>query len=250
MSPLLMLAVWTAHAQEPTPEEMIIVAEYSVQEARRDLDSTLREMGYRRPVRIGDRMVYTPERIWKPRVALTDEGILMVRGRMFTPVAPLVPTTVLFDSTFTDPDRQPLSLSDDMRLVRSEGWGATSTAQRSGERRRAEGQIVDNIYPEYAAWRQALWELNRLHREEEIRERLWAIWQDSRSADARRAEILQMWVNTADSSDGERVRAQIEVFMQDVVQASPEPYTHAEIATINEQRGFERALRLEGPLTD
>ncbi|MEL6348087.1 MAG: hypothetical protein AAFV53_33575, partial [Myxococcota bacterium] len=211
-------------------EEMLIVAAYSLQQTRRELGQDIREMGYFRPIQLRGRSVYLPYRFWKPRVTVTDDAVLKVRGQRFTPLSPILPGTLMLDPTSVDPNRQPLTLSDDLKTVRSAGPGVLGTAQTTRQLDESTGLIVAELHPELTAWRQAIWDYNRLAREEEIRNRLLSIWRDdARAADARRAAILEMWLNTADSTAGERVRTQIEVFMAGTIQTSDAPFTPTEI---------------------
>lgn len=247
MLSLLSLVAGSALAQQPgaqdaaapwpqAGEEIVIEASTELAEARRALDRAIEDLGFRRKVIRDDRTIYPRPALWKSKLVLFDDGRLEVRTPSVVPMM-LVPRA--------------RSGVDSSEVVGVEGAGLWSSPPTT---RAVEGRIYQGLADELADWHDALWARSFAERRMQLREEVLRAWHDGLSPEgralptwrARRAWLLERWLNTADSTAGEAVRVDLEVFIDDVVQRSAGPLTADEIAAANAQRTFARALAPTG----
>lgn len=235
---MLLLLLSTASAQ--VDETMDIESERDVTAARAVLDARIRDLGYVR-VDVGARSRYVHPQLWHPRIIVhDDEGLFEIRTRRASPLM-IVPAGTV--SRFHDEPERSLSVGDYLKNEQQNAAGISGVWATARTQAETQAGVLANIGDEVQLWQEAIWARNRLIRDEEIRQALYAIWEDSSRPHAeRRQRVLAMWLNTTDNSDGERVREMVEVFIDDVVQASAHPLTQAEIASANAQHPWARVL--------
>lgn len=216
-------------------EAIIIEAERDVAVARAALDAALREQGYRAAG--GDDMTrYFHPQLWRPRLRVSADGLVSVHSWRATPLM-FVPGGTLMATeetplTLADANQQPLLAP-----------GVTGTAAGRRTQKRMESDLLVSLEAPLQEWHEAIWARDRLFREEDLRQEMHAIWDDGdRSFAERRGALVEMWLNTADNGDGQRVQEMIEVFLDEVVQTSDAPLTAAEVDAANARRPSERVL--------
>jgi hypothetical protein len=237
---LLLLSIASAQVDET----MSIESNRNVAVARSALDQSIRELGYAR-INIGDRSRYIHPQPWHPRIVVYDDGLFEVRARRATPLMIAPAGTV---SRFPGEEERSLSVADYLSNEQDNAAGVTGLWNPQRSRARMEGDIIAAISDEAQLWQEAIRAKNRLYRDDEIRQRLYDVWEDStRPHTERRHRVLEMWLNTTDNSDGERVREMIEIFIDDVIQASASPLTTSEIEAANAKHPWARVLEPVAP---
>lgn len=228
-----------ARAEEPEVpgEELVIRADAALDEARAQLEATIEGLGYPRSIRRRDRVVYPRASRWKTKLVLYDDGRIDLRTPGITPMMVL-----------------PALTGDDQGKAGGGSVEVHGLFQGPRALRSIEGRMLDAVGPALARWRDALWARafaeRRLVRLEEVR-RAWTEGVDrdgtplATPAD-RRAALLDSWLHTADSPEGAVLRADLEIYFEDVVQRSGDPFTPEEIALANARRAFEEPLAPSG----
>jgi len=213
-------------------EELVIVADRDLVQSREVLEQQILNQGFRRRVRHRNRTVFPRPALWKTKVVLYDDGLVDVRTHGIVPM-------FLMPQVYTD-------------MHGNRHYDAKVAGVFQGPRgvRNADGRVYAAIGPDLASWRDALWAQHLAERRLVLREQVLAAWNDGVSpqgaalpdASSRRAWLLAAWLNTADNGAGEAVRADLEAFIDQVVQRSQTPFTAEEVAVANARRGFSRPL--------
>ncbi len=245
---LLVLAL--AFAADPLPPDVVIIGddevdetvlvtgELEVKKARDELTLKLRTEGYKRAERHGDYTVYKSEVPYHPQVWLHDDGWVSLRRqppRIHSP-----------GHAFAD-QGSPLNylwcVPTLMTACVSVGGWAIGPRKYTA----IKGDLLDSTRSEVrkvndAVVRQHLGQ--RLYKD--IPGDLDKVWRDtSVSPEARRRLIFVYWDSRLENDAGYAAKKAIQSFMIGVVQASPEPYTAAELASLNGDRTSERPLVLD-----
>lgn len=216
-------------------ETIIIEAERDVVVARAVLDDEILSRGYI-PLRGPHVTRYIHPQLWRPRVRLSEDGMLSIRSWRATPLTFMPAGTLMSDGDMM------LSLADLARQPAVAPGVAGLWASRRTQTQ-MESALLSVLEAPLQDWQDAIWAHQRLIRQDELRLRMHAIWGDSaRSFAERRAALLEMWLNTADNDDGQRVQEMLEVFIDETVQTSEHPLTAAEIDGANAHRPSARLL--------
>ena len=197
---------------EDAPEiEILIEEERLVEVARARLDEAIRHEGYFPGISVGERTFYVPLKVWEPKVTVHDEGMVRVKARAVQPmfVTPTIPPLVF-------------GVWDSPRVARG-----------------MESRVLRAIHPEIVEWREAMSDRGQVYRREALLATLASVGELPQ--DQQRLAIGTLWLNTADNDAGEEIRILLETFVleQGLV------FSEDEVASLNEQRGFERAWEPE-----
>ena len=212
---------WGAVRAAADPAEEVLVVGQRLEDARADLSRELRDRGYVRLVRIGQRSYYVTPQVWKPWVMVHAEGFARYHGVRVYPVG-----------------------------ARTDAAGPAQAAfatQSARQTRSQKDRLADAVEPYLARVRDAEWELARIQRELDLATALQHVWYDGLTPDAayladpaaRRAAIVELWLHTEPDEDGRRTRRLVEDFVDRVVQTSEAPYTADEIAAASARCGFD-----------
>ena len=235
---LFSLSALAAEAADPVPgEEIVVEARANTEAARQALEDALLSLGMVKGPHVGDRTVYRPLRPWKPKVTVYDWGGVKIRARLFQPIG-IGPTIMADDMA---PSGYP---------VTTVTWGVKGTLSGLRTKRNMESRTFAAIEPELEAWTTALGDEGLARRLVEVRAQVVAIWVDGAAPDGsplptaedRRAALLAMWLNTADSDPGQRSREVVEAYVDSVVQCSDDPFTEPEVRSANAARAFPRGM--------
>lgn len=238
---LLLTLMHPARAQEPetSGEVMVIQAHRELERTRAALEQAILAQGFRRLVDRQGRTVFPRPALWKTKVVLYDDGRIELRTRGLVPM-------MILPSYTAEEDK-----GEEEVTVMLHGAGLISGPRTV---QKVESQLLEAVEPALVQWRDALWAEGLAVRRTALREELREVWTEGRSPDGqvlpepaqRRAWILEAWLNTSDNEAGEAVRAEIEVFLDEVVQGSTTPLTPAEVEAVNARRAFERRLQPAG----
>ncbi|MCB9779794.1 MAG: hypothetical protein H6742_14610 [Alphaproteobacteria bacterium] len=236
---LLLLACTRLALAGPAPpwaepdEVLVVTAERDLAEARQQVEATLGGMDFGRMVQRDGRTVFRRARLWKARAVFHHDGWLEVKAPLATPQLLGV---------------RPLRTGDGQvvgHMVEVHGrWSGGKVASAQ------EARVVYGAEDALRVYRTALQRRSLALHRTTLRQELVAAWYEGRSPDgallpspeARRAFVLDRWLQTADNDAGAALRADIEVFIDDVVQPSDTPLTAAEIAAANDARAFAGVL--------
>ena len=207
---------WGVGLAQTASEEVVVMAEKRLAEAEDALHQALRDQGYGRVLRIGQRSWYLHPKLWKAGVMVHEQGFVRVRGR---PVLP-----IFYGPIPGHPDLH----------------GLTSVVQTKGTRNVQKSDMVQAIEPHLHAIRDARWAIARRDREVALRKELIAIWFEGIAPDGtslptmreRRRALHARWRATADGLPGDGARAAIIAFIDDEVQPSDHPYQQTELAAL------------------
>ncbi len=203
---LLALALAQDGSDEALPEEeagmeILVESDRSVAGARAALDQAIREEGYLPGVDLGNRTFYYPQQFWEPRVTVYDAGFVRVKARVVSPF-PLWPMVGV--------------------------WSHPHVVEQ------AEARVLQDIQPELSEYRSALIARGLALRREELRAELELI--GLLPTEQATAEATTLWLETADTPEGEAVRRLIEAWYEDHLP----PLSDEQLATLNEAREFPR----------
>jgi hypothetical protein len=239
----LLLAVRVATAEtpaEPAPDEEldVVAGPTKVTRARAALYQSLRDRGYRKGKREGAFQVFVDRNPWKPRILVHDDGWVTVRR------APprIRPPGVDFADQARPQDWLWCAIAP-TACVSLGGWFV-------GERKmqpqiaRAYDSTRDEVRALHDAVAEAAFE-TRLNRD--VPAQLEALWAAQAPAGERRRALYTFWDSRAeDNPEGRAVRQAVADFLDAIVQTSPEPFTEAELATLNTTRRSRDPLVLSG----
>jgi hypothetical protein len=243
-----LLENWDPYQQGPLPEwatpgETIIVQpENQVAHKRGELEGALDALGYGEKKRRGEWSIYLAETPWYPKVMVHDSGFMVIKRRGVHFKLPRVADWGGLE--------KPLELALCVILPTSciRVHGLLTSKRRL---RWKEQEIVGRTRRQMAAFQDALADaalaermaglvedLNRLWREGEQRESTIPL----ETPEARRAALIEMWKVPASNPWGDTVRSHIEIFIDDVVQTSANPFRSEEVEKANLERRSERVF--------
>ncbi len=259
----MLLWIWTltlAVAQEledtgeplperPTPgEEVIVVGDAVVEQARRQVTEALGNQGYAARRRRDGVTIYLHPTAYKPKVLVYDDGFVIFRRRGFA----YTPPDVGVDNPgLAIPLRATLCLVAPLYCFHAPGLTMSPT--------RLEQQkelVVEELEDELRAYGDALAGRALGQRLEDVADWLDAVWLTGQDLDTgvvyptpaeRRQVLLAFWESRADNAYGDNVREMVEAYIDYEIQVSAFPFTAAEIAEINAKRSCSRELILEVP---
>ncbi len=224
-------------------EEVLVVGDAAVVKARHEITRSLAEQGYEPKRRRDGVTVYLHPIPYKPKVMVYDDGFVVLRRRGFTYTPPEVgdvPRGLEIGLRTTLCIVAPIYCFHAPGLVMSR-----SRLEQQKER------VVEQVEDEVRAYNDALASRALGARLLQVAELLDSIWLQGQHTDTgqveRRAALLAFWESRADNEYGDHVRVLVEDYMNFEVQASPFPFTDAEVAETNRTRTCQRELVLVPP---
>lgn len=252
MTWLLLLAF--AIADEPPPPPVIDI--YANEEqAWADLHRALRAMGFRQPVRRGDRVIYHNQVSWKPSVHLFHDGRVEVHrapARIGPPgegpwgsggnsVCLGIPSGSQNADESVAPGPVPVKPSVVPAACLHLDGLLVSNRRVHGQ----EAKVFESVGELAFAWSSAVatrsWSTRM---REEVPARVRALWEEAPSPAEGKEALVELWCTRLDTPEGQDVRAIVEDFLTEVVQPSDVALTADELADIEARCG--RELRV-GP---
>jgi hypothetical protein len=200
----------------------------------------LRSEGYKRSEREGEYTVFKSDVVYAPQVWVHDDGWVMLKKqppRIHSP-----------GHSFAD-QGSPLNylwcIPTLMTACVSVGSAALGPRQYDQERE----EVLEATRPEVRRLSDAVVRLHlsqRLYKD--IPADLDRIWHDdTKTEQERRRTLFLYWDSRTDTEPGRAAQAAIVSFMLGVVQASPTPYSDAELAALNAERHSVNPLVLGPP---
>lgn len=233
-------------------DEVWVVAERRLAVARDGIHRTLKERGHVRIWRLGQRSWYLNSKLWKPGVVVHDQGFVRMRGRpalpLFVPASPTPGDTV---TQIYDPYGSRELIDEGMHTPPPQ----TFLLQHRSRIRNQKARLAADLEPWLAQLRDAHWGMARAQRQLALRDALSRAWFDGLdevgqpldSYRSRRAALAARWLDTADGTEGDWARSQIEAFIDEEVQGSDHPFRPDEIAQIQRDSPHQRPfVPLEG----
>jgi hypothetical protein len=247
------LLVWAALAQDPaseapeTPpdfvdgvEEVLVVGEHVVTEARAVVVRRLEALGYKSKRERDGSVILRPPEAWMGKATLTPFGDLELATPFIAVEGPR--ETGGEYNAFRD-------LNNDQQAG-TVGLGTSLPGPRQLEGVHAE--IRAAVDPALVAWREAIRRRALGRQLEALPDRLDALWLQGVGLDRtelpdhvqRRAALLEYWSSRADTLEGRAVTRALEIFLREVVATSAHPFTVEEIAQAESRREDGRRLDL------
>jgi hypothetical protein len=232
-------------------ETIVVTDEYEVKRRQQAMINELRRLGYKEKKDRNGRTVYVSDVPWEPKVIVDDDGWMILRRRMVVLTDPDLPDSWWFSDTPLEYLTCVVAPHMCVRL-----GGMVISKRKLAHKKEA---VVEATEDELQAWGDALAGAalqDRLY--EELPAQLDAVWLEGVTPEGeqlpthgeRRAWILELWLNRTDNPWGDAAREAIEAYMEFVIQASPAPYTAAEISAANARRKCQRELVLTVPLAN
>lgn len=222
------------------PGETIVVdSAGTVAETRAELEAGLRDLGYGTKKRRGDWTIYVSEIPWYPQVMIHDSGYMRIKRR---PLHFRLPEIADWGGA-EKPLELALCLIQPTSCIRFQGLLVSKRRLRHKEE-----EVVNRTRGQMASFQDSLANAALSERLAGMNAVLMGLWRDGIHPDfeepledmsARRRALVELWVEPAENAWGDRVRAHIEVFVDDVVQASPDSFLPEEIEAAN-RAGLER----------
>lgn len=230
--------------------EVRVYGEDEVAAARQAALRAIEAQGWRHVgTRRGDDVFRGPS-LWKGKVKLTGDGLLVFGGKPVQYGYGLVPS-------ITANPVPPEGVRPFQALLREgEGKEPAITVKSPGRRLLggARGKLARAVQPEVIAYRQAVQQAAFQERLSTLPDRLDALWSEGTPIDGgdetlsapeeRRAELLAYWASRTDTPQGRATCAVIELWLSEVVQASNEPVTPEEQRRANATARHGRTLDL------
>ena len=210
--------------------ETIVVESFgTVAERRAELEASLGDLGYRTKKNRGDWTIYVSEVPWYPQVMVHQSGYMRIKRR---PVHFRLPDLPDWGGA-EKPLELALCLIQPTSCIRLQGMLVSKRRLRHKEE-----EVVNVTRRQVAQFQDSLANAALSERLAGMNEVLLRLWRegvhpqfDEELADkaSRRAALVVLWQEPADNAWGDRVRAHIEVFVDDVVQSSEAPFTQEEV---------------------
>ncbi len=231
-------------------DEIVVYADYVVEQARREVVQDLKQEGYTVTIERDDVTIYRHPDPWKGDVHMHDDGWMVIR-------------------------RQPLQFrppnAGSAKQASAGSWlyciwvpacvkvGGVVVSKRKFDAQR--GRTYGSAMPEVRDWGDRIADRATKERTDELPDHLEDLWNHGQplpgrggktltTVAERKEALLDFWNSRADNTWGDRVRVTVEGFMRGVVQYSDDPFTKAEIAAFNAQRNCARVLDLDAPWQD
>lgn len=214
-------------------ETIVVESTGTVAESRAELEASLRELGYGNRRQRGDWSVYVSEVPWYPQVMVHKSGYMRIKRR---PLHFRLPELADWGGA-EKPLEVALCLIQPTSCIRFQGLLVSKRRLRHKQE-----EVVNRTRSQVAGFQDSLANAALSERLAGMNELLLTLWRDGvhphfeqplTDMKSRREALVALWREPADNAWGDRVRAHIEVFVDDVVQASETPYTQAEIDAAN-----------------
>ncbi|MFT5679996.1 MAG: hypothetical protein ACI8RZ_000901 [Myxococcota bacterium] len=224
-------------------EEIIVFGELEIARRRGELESDLRDLGYREAKTKNGRTTFRPEVAWHPSVIIDADGYVILR-RSPIRIEPWVEGRTKFTWLSCIPPFTPM-------CIRIGGW-IVSNRKLTPKK----GYVAEAIDPRVRQWRAAIVTSAMGKRlGEDIPDMLESVWtlgtmpgqEDTApmSIVERRAALLSFWSGRACTPEGAQARELVEDFLSYVVQDSPHPVTAEEQARASAESYCGLALTLD-----
>ena len=230
-----------------TPGETLVVSSGNhVAQKRAELGGALRDLGYGNMKRRGEWSIYLAEAPWYPKVMVHDSGYMMIKRRGVHFKLPEIADW----GGLEKPLELALCLVQPTSCVRVHGLLTSKRRLRWKEQ-----EVVDQTRKQMIAFQDSIADANLAERTAGLAEVLNLLWREGiqpgaserlKSPEARRRAIVEMWQLPAANRWGDTVRSHIEVYVDDVVQASSAPFTPEEVRQANKGRQSERVFEPVG----
>lgn len=232
-----------------TPDETVIVDwQMQVVRARRELESTLEDLGWNQNRRRrGDWVIYTNPTPWKPMIMVHDDGWMKIRRRGVHFSRPDVGDL----SGWEVPLELALCVIAPFACVHLEGLLVSDPILE-----RQKQIVVSGSSAAVGAVADTIANRESSERLENLPVELDSIWlmgidplTDEKLPDfaRRRALLLERWLTPADNPYGDAVRRAVEDYLSFMVQVSDHPLTQDEIDSTNTRRQCQRILKIRLP---
>ncbi len=235
-------------ADSSSGEEILIVGDAVVQEARHEVTRALAAQGFVAKRRRDGVTVYLHPVPYKPKVLVYDDGFVLIRRRGFAYTPPQVGNV---------PRGMEIALRTTLCVLAPiycfHAPGLVMSPARLEQQKEI---VVEAVEDEVRAYNDALASRALGGRLEDVADMLNAIWiwgmhpetgEILRTPVQRRQALMTFWESRADNEYGDAVRIMVEDFMNYEVQVSSWPYTEAEVAALNRDRHCTRELVLQPP---
>jgi hypothetical protein len=214
---LLTLLISLAFAQDEAEPGLTVIVRPEPEAAFAMLDEAIGDLGYREGRRRDDHVVYRSGylRFHEPVLRVYDEGYLVAEHSGYQKVR----AALTFDRRVAD---------------------------------NRKGEVVTDLAPYLRGWQESLARVGNQARLAELPAQLELLWAEGQPLETgpllatpadRKAALLAFWSSRAETPEGERVRAQVEAFLNARVQTSEHALSAEELV------GFEGLdVRVEAPL--
>lgn len=242
---------WDPYQQGEMPdwavpgETLVVNSGNHVAQKRKELAAELKGLGYGNLKRRGEWTVYLAEPPWYPKVMVHDSGFMVIkrRGVHFKLME------IADWGGLEKPLELALCLVQPLSCVRINGLLVSKRRLRWKEQ-----EVVDKTRKQMTAFQDALADASLAQRVAGLVEILNGLWREGilrggirpngseilGTSALRRQAIVKMWQEPASNRWGDTIRSHIEIFVDDVVQASLHPFTAEEVAEANRGRQSER----------
>lgn len=214
--------------------ETIVVDSFgTVAERRAELEASLADLGYGTKKNRGDWTIYVSEVPWYPQVMVHQSGYMRIKRRPLHFRLPELPDW----GGAEKPLEVALCLIQPTSCIRFQGMLVSKRRLRHKEE-----EVVNRTRTQVAQFQDSLANAALSERLAGMNEVLLRLWNEGvhpqfedglADKNSRRAALVALWLEPADNAWGDRVRAHIEVFVDDVVQSSATPFTQAEVDFAN-----------------
>jgi hypothetical protein len=243
---LVDLENWDPYQQGDAPawavpgETIVVNSGNQVAQKRVELAAGLKDLGYGNTKRRGEWTVYLADPPWYPKVMVHDSGYMLLKRRGVHFKLPEVADW----GGWEKPLELALCLVQPTSCIRVHGLMVSKRRLRWKEQ-----EVVDQTRRQMNAFQDAIADASLAERVAGLVEILNQLWRQGirpneaqrvETAALRRQALVEMWQEPASNPWGDTIRSHIEVFVDDVVQTSPHPFTAEEIAEANKGRRSER----------
>ncbi len=244
----------SAGAVEPVPsaadeadleisEEVIVYGEFLVLEARRRVDATLREAGFRDVTEKDGRTIYRHQQPWRGEVHVHDDGLVRIKRQ-----------PVRFEGREMPWAERNSALAWAgcvvwLPLCVRVGGQTVSRRRNMGYQTGTVRWVNDDV----GEWTARIADLAVDRKVDALPVRLERLWETGEplapgarlvTHAERREALYEYWASRTDTVWGEEVRRAVESFMRGVVQHTEQPFTRAEVETLEARFPTSRPIRL------
>lgn len=221
-------------------EEVLVLGEHIVSQARAAVIRTMEELGYKAVRERNGTVILRPPEAWWGKAKLTPWGDLELGGPGLA---------------VDGPRESGGAYNADAMLDRDQQSGTLGLAVVSPSQRKLEGVyagVRTAVEPGLVAWREAIRRRALGAQLETLPDRLAALWERGEglgreqldTVDQRKEALLSYWATRTDTVEGRAVTRTIEMFLREVVQASEHPITAEEAEQAEARREDGRRLDL------
>jgi hypothetical protein len=220
-------------AAEEEGLEIIVFGELELHRRRLQLETDLRQLGYRPEIRKEGKSIYRPETHWKPSYIVHDSGHVELRR---TP-----PRFEPWIEGRKDNKWRYISCIPPFTpmCIRASGWVVSKRRLQHSKT-----ELVERTYPSVLSWQEAVAELATEQRlSEDIPDILSGIWEEGRhwqsedrlETPEERRNTLSKFLSTRNCTpEGLAAKEVVLLFIEEEVQSSGFPFSKAEMEALTE----------------